>query len=83
MEEKELEIDDIRITYGEYGKVIERIEILLIPEAKLVLDIDEEITLSVEDVDSGDASVTGTIEKDTLTALIKNLNIVRKQLNKN
>lgn len=77
----ELEIDDIRVTYGEYGKLVERIELLLLPNAKMTLDIEDgEIKLTVEDTDVDDVSVEGTIELDTLTALIKQLQNVRKQL---
>lgn len=77
----ELEIDDIRVTYGEYGKLVERIELLLLPNAKMTLDIEDgEIKLIVEDTDVDDVSVDGTIELDTLTALIKQLQNVRKQL---
>lgn len=77
----ELKNHEVRITYGD--GTIEKIEMLLLPKAKLILDLDKEnnaVKMNVLDTDFMDQNLSGSIDQKTLDGFIKQLIKMYRQL---
>lgn len=78
-----LNSDEIRITYSQYGDSIDKIELLLLPKAKLILKANnDEVNMIIKDTDFDDNNVNGKLGIETLEVLIKQLVKMRNQIKK-
>ena len=74
-----LTTDQVRITYGDYGNDVEKIELLLLPDTVFITEYDGE-TISISATDSDDETIlSGTLSYETLDCFIKQLIKIRKQ----
>lgn len=84
MDYKELTTEQIKVTYGSYGDVVQQIEMLLMPKAKLTLAVNQNntIQMTASDVDFDNSNLSGELNYNTIDTLIRQLIKMRNQLKK-
>lgn len=76
--------DQIKITYGNYGETVQKIEMLLVPKAKLILELnnDNTVQFTTSDTDFDNNNLNGQLNYNTVDTLIRQLIKMRSQLTK-
>jgi len=76
--------DQIKITYGNYGETVQKIEMLLVPKAKLTLELNDDNTVqfTTSDTDFDNNNLNGQLNYNTVDTLIRQLIKMRSQLAK-
>ncbi|MDO4189336.1 MAG: hypothetical protein Q4D29_10145 [Lachnospiraceae bacterium] len=78
----EFEMDQVRVTYGNYGNDIEKIELLLLPDTMFVLELEEE-NVKVSALSENDEELfSGNMTKETMECFARYLIKMKKQMNK-
>lgn len=82
MSYEKLNIDQVKITYGSYGDTVQKIEMLLMPKAKLTLELvnNKTIQMTTSDVDFDNSNLSGELSYDVIDTLIRQLIRMRNQL---
>lgn len=81
---EELSTDQVKITYGSYGDTVQKIEMLLMPKAKLTLAVNDNntIQMTTSDVDFDNSNLSGELSYGVVDTLIRQLIKMRNQLSK-
>lgn len=76
--------DQVKITYGGYGETVQKIEMLLVPKAKLTLELNDDNTIqfTTSDTDFDNNNLNGQLNYSTVDSLIRQLIKMRNQLTK-
>lgn len=82
MSYEKLNTDQVKITYGSYGDTVQKIEMLLMPKAKLTLELvnNKTIQMTTSDVDFDNSNLSGELSYDVIDTLIRQLIRMRNQL---
>lgn len=79
----ELKTGQVILTTSSHGNHIDKAEMLLLPKAKLTLELsDNTVNMTVADTDILTDNLSGTLDYDTLDDMIKVLARMRNQLGK-